>query len=98
MLLFAGEVDGAAEGVEHAAIDMGAAERAQLIVERLRVGLAQISHPRDTQVAQVPRNALANPGNAQQVIGRARLHGSRHSWHSFSESIAHSREIPVRYS
>jgi hypothetical protein len=75
-----GEVDGAAERVEDAAVLVDAAEFAEFFVEPLRIAAAQGGNAPDAQVVKVLREAGADAGDALEVFemggwGLGSLHG-----------------------
>ena len=64
---FGGEVDGAAEGVEDAAVLVDAAELAELFVKAPGVAAAKGRDAMDAEVVEVLREAGADAGDALEV-------------------------------
>jgi hypothetical protein len=58
-----GIVHGASKDVENASIDGRAADRAELPIQLLRIGSAQVSYTPDTQVLQIASETRPDTGD-----------------------------------
>ncbi len=59
-----GEVDCAPEHVQHTPVDVSATQQTELLVELLRVRVAEVIHPLDIEIEENLRDAGADAGNA----------------------------------
>ena len=62
-----GEVDGAAEHIQHAAVDVAAAQDAEVVVHRLGVRTAQVLELVNADIPQVPRDTGPDTGSRLEV-------------------------------
>ena len=70
MCSLARKIHGASEDIEHTSIDGRAPEDAEPRVEMFRIGVTELRHLVDAEVAETLRNAGPDTGNPLQVRDR----------------------------